>query len=300
MLTRNRLQKLQQLQNIEADDSGESNDEEEQLESEETSSEESENEESIESETQNNINSLIAKDGSVWKLLANGHVRNGRKRSHNVFTARSGPTYYAKRHIIEGSPISAFRLFVNESMLKIIKNCTETEANRILNSENFQLPIEELESFLGLCFARGIFVSKNTPINYLWSDKWGVNIFKNTMGRDRFKSILRFIRFDIKGSERSKRLEHDKFALASSIWDHLIENCKTCYVPSINLTIDEQLLATKARCRFTQYMPNKPGKFGINFFLLCNARNRYVYNGFPYLGKDEERPENVTVTTCSY
>ena len=147
MLTRNRLQKLQ-LQNIEEDDSGESNDEEEQLESEETSSEESENdEESIGSENQNNIDSLIAKDGSVWKLLANGHVRNGRKRSHNVFTARCGPTYYAKRHIIEGSPISAFRLFVNESVLKIIKNSTETEANRILNSDNFQLPIEELVFF---------------------------------------------------------------------------------------------------------------------------------------------------------
>lgn len=140
MLTRNRLQKLQ-LQDIEENDSGESNAEEE------TSSED-ENEESIDDESQNN-NSLIAKDGSVWKLLANGYVRIGRKRSHNVFTARSGPTYYSKRHIIEGSPLSAFRLFVNESMLKIIKNCTETEANRILNSD-FQVPIEELESFLGL------------------------------------------------------------------------------------------------------------------------------------------------------
>lgn len=141
MLTRNRLQKLQ-LQDIEENDSGESNAEEE------TSSED-ENEESIDDESQNN-NSLIAKDGSVWKLLANGYVRIGRKRSHNVFTARSGPTYYSKRHIIEGSPLSAFRLFVNESMLKIIKNCTETEANRILNSDDFQAPIEELESFLGL------------------------------------------------------------------------------------------------------------------------------------------------------
>jgi hypothetical protein len=36
-------------------------------------------------------------------------------------------------------------------------------------------------------------------------------------------------------------------------------------------------------------MPQKPEKFGIKFWLLCDAKNYYVCNGLPYVGKFEER-----------
>ena len=57
------------------------------------------------------------------------------------------------------------------------------------------------------------------------------------------------------------------------------------------LTVDEQLFTTKARCPFTQYMPKKPGKFGIKFWVLADAEKPYVLNMKPYLGKqyDENR-----------
>ncbi|XP_035208678.1 piggyBac transposable element-derived protein 4-like [Stegodyphus dumicola] len=60
--------------------------------------------------------------------------------------------------------------------------------------------------------------------------------------------------------------------------------------------MDEQLFPTKTRCRFLQYMPNKPDKFGIKFWLAVDVRTKYLLNGFPYLGKDKMRPslgENV-------
>ena len=46
-----------------------------------------------------------------------------------------------------------------------------------------------------------------------------------------------------------------------------------------------------ARCPFTQYMPNKPGKFGIKFWMLADAEKPYIMNVRPYLGKnfDDER-----------
>ena len=51
----------------------------------------------------------------------------------------------------------------------------------------------------------------------------------------------------------------------SDTWNSFIDNCKKCYVPNLNLTIAEQLFPCKTRCPFTQYMPNKPDKFGIKF-----------------------------------
>ena len=54
--------------------------------------------------------------------------------------------------------------------------------------------------------------------------------------------------------------------------------------------MDEQLFPTKARCRFTQFMPNKPDKFGIKFWIAVDLEFKYILNAIPYLGKDETRP----------
>ncbi|GFY27530.1 piggyBac transposable element-derived protein 4 [Trichonephila clavipes] len=59
------------------------------------------------------------------------------------------------------------------------------------------------------------------------------------------------------------------------------------------ITIDEQLFPSEARCRFTQYMPSKPDKFGIKFWLAADINSKYVLNGFPHLCKYEECPVNL-------
>ncbi|KAJ8873290.1 hypothetical protein PR048_026924, partial [Dryococelus australis] len=81
-------------------------------------------------------------------------------------------------------------------------------------------------------------------------------------------------------NQRSARLVKDKFAL---VWDSFIENCSLCYVPGANITVDEQLFPTKARCKFTQYMANKPDQFGIKFWLAADVDTKYLLNGSPYL-----------------
>jgi len=60
-----------------------------------------------------------------------------------------------------------------------------------------------------------------------------------------------------------------------------VENSQKAYIPEVSLTVDEQLFPTEARCRFTQFMPNKPDKFGIKFWILAELN--------PYLGKDDQR-----------
>ena len=47
--------------------------------------------------------------------------------------------------------------------------------------------------------------------------------------------------------------------------------------------------------RFIQYMPNKPDKFGIKFRMTVDVEAKYLYNSFPYLGKDESRDISVSL-----
>ena len=89
---------------------------------------------------------------------------------------------------------------------------------------------------------------------------------------------------------RLSRLQKDRFALISAVWDKFIENCIVCYKPAENITMNEQLFPTKACCRFIQYMANKPDKFGIKFWLAVDVEFKYIPNAIPHLGKDKARP----------
>ena len=86
---------------------------------------------------------------------------------------------------------------------------------------------------------------------------------------------MRVLRFDVK-SERRERLQNDKFALMSKVWTEFLENRKRSYIPGMNLCIEEQLFPAKALFRpiFTQFLGDKPDKFGIKFgFLLMPIRS---------------------------
>ena len=43
-------------------------------------------------------------------------------------------------------------------------------------------------------------------------------------------------------------------------------------------------------------MASKPDKFGIKFWLAVDAESHYLVNGFPYLGKDTQRPKSQSLT----
>ncbi|XP_071749598.1 piggyBac transposable element-derived protein 4-like [Lepeophtheirus salmonis] len=139
-------------------------------------------------------------------------------------------------------------------------------------------------------YARGI-LAKGQPTEVIWSRKLGINLFRNTIPRDRYKELLRYIRFDIR-STRSQRLQNDKFALISMVWERLVKKFKLLYRPGENITIDGQLFPTKARYSFTQYMAKKPDTFGIKFGLTVDASSKYLVNGFPYLKEDSQRLAN--------
>ena len=190
-----------------------------------------------------------------------GTTRTGPTNAHNVFKVSPGVTNWAKANIVENDPFSCFELIFDRTIcLKVLESTTKQAREHI---PNWNLTQEELLSFIGLLFIRGAASGSKLDLDSFWLEKWGMPIFRQTMARNKFREIMRFLRFDDKSSRRH-RLATDKFCMISEIWGRFVENCQSAYKPSENLTIDEQLLPSKARCPFTQYMPCKPDKFGIN------------------------------------
>ena len=74
----------------------------------------------------------------------------------------------------------AWKLFINESMLRKVLSCTIAEG-QTYNSQ-WPMTMEKLEDFIGLDDARGIH-GKNHSVEFLWSKQYGPSTFKETMSR---------------------------------------------------------------------------------------------------------------------
>ena len=238
--------------------------------------------------------SYVSGDRSKWfeRDVFGRSQASGRSRSENILRHKPGPTSYSLRKIEAGCCVSAFSLLVDDSMLNHIKKCTEAEAHQVGGKKGWLVTIDELEQYIGILYLKGVLMPKSTPVRALWSKKFAPPCFGAVMSKNRFYEITRFLRFDLK-TTRSSRLASDKFALASQIWTPFTENCIRCYHPHEHVTVDEQLYPCKARCPFTQYISQKPDKFGIKFWLVADSTSKYMLNGFPYTGKDDSRPKGM-------
>lgn len=234
-------------------------------------------------------NALVSPDGTVWTVTEAGGT-SGRFSCQNIFKDRVGPTPHAKRNV-DDTCKSAWQLMFTTKMMQHILECTIEEARRELLDENWNITLDELDAFIGILYIRGAIGASSLDLDSLWSIKWGNSIIKAIMSRNRFREIMKYLRFDHKSSRR-QRLVEDKFGMISEIWYDFISNAQACYVPGPYITIDEQLFPSKCRCRFTQFMSSKPDKYGQKFWMAVDKDKNYVINAFPYLGKDENKLKN--------
>ena len=107
----------------------------------------SENDQSVSQNTPGQVN---ARNGAGWKNIT-GALGLERASSSNVFSERSGPTSYCHRSVVNGSPYSAFHLFIDEHMLGCIQKHTINHKKK--DNDDFDLHVDELKSFIGLQMA---------------------------------------------------------------------------------------------------------------------------------------------------
>ena len=103
------------------------------------------------------------------------------------------------------------------------------------------------------------------------------------------------MRFD----DPQRRNRGDPLAPVRGVLDEVNSQLAINYVPGCFMTVDEQLIEFHGRVKFKQYIPSKPGKFGIKVFWIVDAENTFPLKSLVYIGKDtlseEERMEASTL-----
>ena len=153
---------------------------------------------------------------------------------------------------------------------------------------------DEMLAFIGLLFLCGVTRQSHTNVQDIWeTDGTGIEIARACMSIKRFLFLLRVIRFDNK-ADRPQRQVSDRLAAIRRIFESFVDNCKKNYCIGELMTIDETLVPFRGRCGFIQYIPNKPAKYGIKLFALCDAKMFYTANLEIYCGKQPDGPYSVS------
>ena len=100
------------------------------------------------------------------------------------------------------------------------------------------------------------------------------------MCRDYFLKILKYLRFDDKTNRVRSGPGADKFGPIRQTFQNFTNQYQKKYTRKFLLTVDEQLMTLKSRCSFVTFMPNKPGKYGVKFWVLADVKTKYVSNMF--------------------
>ena len=127
------------------------------------------------------------------------------------------------------------------------------------------------------------------------------------MSRDYFLKILKYLRFDDKPNRVRSGPGADKFAPIRQVFENFANQCQKKYTCKFSLTVDEQLMPLKSRCSFVTFIPNKPDKYGVKFWVLADVETKYVSNIDVYLGAQEKEQrfgdllaESVVVNLCKH
>ena len=78
-------------------------------------------------------------------------------------------------------------------MLRHIQTCTEEEVRRVLQTDDWCVSLHELDAFLAIIYERGAHKATKIKIHELWYRLWGIPIISETMSRNRFIEMMRFL-----------------------------------------------------------------------------------------------------------
>ena len=137
---------------------------------------------------------------------------SARVRSRNILYQEPGATRFICARV-NPSKDKFMELFGQQSLMTI--QMQTMEEARLQGDNNLQLSVEKLQGFIRLCIIRGVIKGRNVD--------YGKPVFGETMSRNKFLCILRYIRLDDKKTRPRRRLQ-DKFAPIREVWESVMGN----------------------------------------------------------------------------
>ena len=207
------------------------------------------------------------------------------------FTGQSG---FQVDMPVDATPLQFYQLFITDRMIKAFKAetnryaasvCREAQRrNPNLSPRSFfrkwkTVTEGDMMVFIAILIHMGV-VDKPTVQDY-WSTHpvLSTTFAPRHMKRDRFRMILSFFHLNDNSTYVPANTEgHDPLHKIRPFYDSLRRTFKETYLPDENICIDEAMCPWRGRVGFRVYMKDKPIKWGIKLYELCESASGYVWD----------------------
>lgn len=145
----------------------------------------------------------------------------------------------------------------------------------------------EMKAWISLYLNMGLVTKPNLSSYWSTDPVLSSPFFPSVMSRTRFLQILRYLHFaDNTLAPPRDSADYNKLYKIQPFLDLVIARFQEVYTPERQLAIDETLIKFKGKVHFRQFIPIKPGRFGIKAFTLAESTSGYVLNSKIYTGKE--------------
>lgn len=157
----------------------------------------------------------------------------------------------------------------------------------------------EIKAFLGMTIAMGLVRQLN--IQDYWSTDPVVStpFFSSVMSRDRFLSIMSYLHLSDNTSAIPRSEEgYSPLQKLGKPYQDILANFESVYTPEKNLAVDEGMIPWRGNLNFRVYSPDKPVKYGLKVYMLCDSSNGYCSRLELYTGREgpRQQPSEYGVT----
>ncbi|GFW26533.1 piggyBac transposable element-derived protein 4 [Trichonephila clavipes] len=195
---------------------------------------------------------------------------------------------------INASILNYFELFFDDQILRMIVQETNRYAEQYIHKtvckegsrwkKWTETNVEELRLFFAVLLLQGVI--KKPEQEHYWSKRQTLSTpnFAKVIGRNRFLLLMKFLHFTNNEELDKDRHPWPKLNKIYELMEHLQRKFREVYIPGKNLSLDESLMKFKGRLKWKMYIAKKRARFGLKFFVLCEAGSGYISDFLIYTG----------------
>nr|XP_023666075.1 piggyBac transposable element-derived protein 4-like [Paramormyrops kingsleyae] len=193
------------------------------------------------------------------------------------------------------TPASLFKLFFSEDAVNTLcQNTNKQAARNVARGTKYRwvdIGVAEFYKYIGLIFYMAMMKLGHVRDYWRRNNIFSVPFPSLVMSRDRYRTISWNVHLsdpdeDRQNDAKKGTSDHDRLFRIKPLMYTIQNASKAFYHPHRCLAVDEWMVPRKGHTGMTQYMRNKPIKWGFKLYVLADSSNGYTVDFSVYTGKN--------------